>query len=270
MPTSRALGDYLRTRRELTRPEDVGITVGPGTRRVPGLRRSEVAQLAGISAEYYVKLEQGQESNPTAQVLDALSRAFRLDAAARAYLHALTRKHERVGIDPSPSALTHARWLIDSWPLTAAMIHDRHLDIVASNSLMQALVPAYRASVNSLAVLMLDPALRALYLEWDGLTARSVAMLRATLGTQPDDVRSLQLITKLTRESERFRELWTRHDVVTVTEGIHPIAHPTAGPLTLHYTNLRLTGGDGDSMFLYYCEPGTESADALARLAAGW
>jgi transcriptional regulator with XRE-family HTH domain len=232
------------------------------------LRRSEVALIAGISTEYYVKLEQGQETRPTDQVLDALSRALRLDATATSYLHALARLTSRP-LRPVVSVATErARWLIDSWPMTAAMVLDRHFDIVATNALMSALVEAYQVGRNAVALMLLEPAMRELYVEWDGLSERTIGLLRSEVGLHPDDARNQELVAQLTRESARFKELWHRHDTRAMTEGSHPL-HPVVGPLSLHFTQLPLVNSDGHSLFAYYAEPGTPTERALAELAPG-
>ncbi|WP_161972399.1 helix-turn-helix domain-containing protein [Glaciihabitans arcticus] len=269
MPSTHQLGDYLRARRELLRPHDVGLTEGPGRRRVAGLRRSEVAILAGISTEYYVKLEQGQEANPTTQVLDALSRALKLDDTATVYLHALVKATERPAPQASSSAIDRTQWLIDSWPMTAAMVLDRYNDILAMNPLMAALVAGYRPGRNALTVLLTDPELRELYLEWEGLSGRSIGLLRSRVGLAPDQPRVQELIAELTRDSPRFRELWRRHDIEGMTEGTHPMNHPEVGRLDLHYAHLPLVGAEDHTIFLYYAEPGTPHELALARLVSG-
>jgi len=267
MPSPHPLGAYLRARRELLSPADVGLPEGSGTRRVAGLRRSEVAQLAGISAEYYVKLEQGREANPTNQVLDALSRALQLDATARSYLHSLVHPPERRIAPVSPPGIERARWLIDSWPMTAAMILTRHNDVVATNSLMNSLVPSYQVGTNALVSLLLDPKLREFYLEWEGLSTRSIGLMRAQVALDPDRVRGQQLVVQLTRESPLFRQIWNRHDIAGLADGEHPMRHPTVGELALHYAHHPLVGTDSHWIFLYYAEPGTDSERALARLA---
>ena len=269
MPSPHPLGDYLRARRELVRPDDVGLPAGIGHRRVPGLRRSEVAALAGISTEYYVKLEQGQEANPTDQVLDALSRALQLDATALSYLHALARLGDKPPV-PSPSpAVERAQWLIESWPMTAAMILDRNNDILATNALMTALVAGYRTGRNALVSLLVDEEARDLYVEWEGLSSRSIGLLRSRIGLDPDQPRSQQLVRQLLRDSARFRELWQRHDIEGMTEGSHPMNHPTAGSLSLHYAHLPLGSAGDHTIFVYFAEPGTDDERALAQLAAG-
>jgi len=267
MPSPRPLGDYLRARRELLRPDEVGLPTGTGIRRVPGLRRSEVALLAGISAEYYVKLEQGQEAHPTDQVLDALSRALKLDSTATSYLHSLARVTARPAEPPSSPALDRTRWLIEAWPMTAAMILDRHNDILATNPLMTALVSGYRPGRNTVVALLLDPDVRGLYDDWEGLSRRSIGLLRSRIGLDPGHERAQQLIAQLDRDSDRFRELWRRHDIAGMTEGTHPMTHPVAGALELHFAHFALAGTDAHSMFLYYAEPGTPTESALAALA---
>src|SRR6476469_2739162 len=130
MPPHSQLGHYLRARRELVRPEDVGVRVGDQQRRVAGLRRDEVAIRAGISTEYYLRLEQGRESHPSDQVLDALARALLLDEVAARYLHGLAARPSpdpAVGLDGVPDGI---QWLIDSWPLTAAVVHSRLIDVL--------------------------------------------------------------------------------------------------------------------------------------------
>lgn len=266
MPSSRPLGDYLRARRELLQPGEVGLPEGGGLRRVPGLRRSEVALLAGISTEYLVKLEQGQEMNPTTQVLESLSSALRLDATANSYLHTLARLVERPEPAPPTSAVDRYGWLINTWPMTAAMILDRHNDIVALNPLMSALVGSYEVGANGIGVLLLDPSMRALHLDWDGLTKRTIGLLRSQTGPTPD-ARSQELIEQLTEGSPRFRELWNRHDIAAMNEGTHPVLHPVVGELTLQFMHLPLVRSDNHSMFLYFAEPGTRTERALAELA---
>ncbi len=164
------LGDYLRARRALVNPADVGFPVGEERRRVAGLRREEVAILAGISTDYYLRLEQGRDLHPSAQVLDALARALQLDAAATTYLHRLAQPPrapepaDRVDVvDPSTRAL------IDSWPLTAAVVHNRYIDVLASNELARALNPNFRPGVNSVLSLLLDDSERDFHDDWKGL-----------------------------------------------------------------------------------------------------
>lgn len=268
MSSSHPLGDYLRARRELLLPSDVGLPVGHGTRRVPGLRRSEVAVLAGISTEYYVKLEQGQEAHPTGQVLESLSAALQLDATASSYLRSLASRAERSAVSLPSGAVERTRWLIDSWPMTAAMILDRNNDILATNSLMTALVDGFRTGRNSHVALMLDPTVRDLYLDWDGLSVRATGLLRSMTGPSPD-ARAQEVIAQLSEQSARFRQLWDRHDITGMTEGTHPMCHPIVGELTLNFAHIPLSASDGCSIFLYYAEPGSHNEQTLRELVSG-
>jgi transcriptional regulator with XRE-family HTH domain len=267
-PPSSRLGDYLRARRVLVQPQDVGISVGMERRRVDGLRREEVAILAGISTEYYLRLEQGREVHPSDQVLDALARALQLDEVARAYLQELAQRPAPVPTDDSDAVQDQVQSLIDSWPLTAAVVHNRYIDVLASNPLARALSPNFRAGVNNLVSLLTDPADRELHEGWEALTERSVALLRSMFGQRGDDPRLRALVDELSTRSDRFRELWDRNDVVRVSTGIHVLRHPIVGLLTVNFERLPLVGTDGHSIFLYHAEPGTPTAQALATLAA--
>jgi transcriptional regulator with XRE-family HTH domain len=262
------LGDYLRARRVLVRPEDVGVRVGVEQRRVVGLRRDEVAIRAGISTEYYLRLEQGRESHPSDQVLDSLARALLLDAVAAAYLRELAGRPSPGRTEGSDVVPEGVQWLIDSWPLTAAVVHSRCIDVLAANALAHAVSPTFRVGVNSLFALLTDPAEHALHEDWEGLSARSVALFRAMAGQRDADARLHTLVAQLSEHSSRFRELWDRNDVVQASGGTHVLRHPEVGRLTLHFARLPLTGTDGQTIFLYHAEPGTPTADALAVLAA--
>lgn len=264
------LGDYLRARRELLRPEDVGLGVGTTLRRVTGLRREEVAILAGISTEYYLRLEQGRDAHPSAQVLDALARALQLDPVATVHLHSLALAKHATG--PVPLDRGHlvsdgTRSLIESWPVTAAFVHSRYLDVLAANALAQALNPNYRAGVNSILTLLTDPAEQEFHADWEGLAARSIALLRSIADTHSGDARLDALVAAAAESSGLFRELWGRQDVWRVGDGVHTVRHPSVGELTLTYHRLPLVGTDGQSIWTYSAEPGSPSEDALRRLA---
>ena len=268
MASQSPLGDYLRARRGLVRPEDVGVRTGGERRRVVGLRREEVAIRAGISTEYYLRLEQGRESHPSDQVLKALARALLLDDVAGAYLHELADRPSPPRTEAMDTVPDGVQWLIDSWRLTAAVVHSRHLDVLATNALARAVTPTFRVGVNSLLALLTDPHERMLHQDWEGLSARSVALFRLMSGKRSEDLRLRGLVAELSERSTRFRELWERNDVVQVSDGTHVLRHPEVGPLTLHFVRLPLTGTDGQSIFLYHAEPDTPTAQALATLAA--
>ena len=262
------LAAYLKARREHLRPEDVGLVVDQTTRRVPGLRREEVASLASISTNYYLRLEQGRHANPSPQVLDALARALKLDSVASAYLHGLTRPAVESGaVEPHDVVHESTLWLIDSWPSTAAIVHSRYIDVLASNALAQALNPNYRAGVNGLMTLLHDPWEREFHADWDGLAARSVALLRNVADANTADARLDALVAEGTARSPLFRELWNRQEVRSVGDGTHTLHHPLVGELHVCYLRLPLVGTAGQSLFLYFAEPGTPSADAMELLA---
>lgn len=272
MTSSGRLADYLRVRRDRLRPEDVGLVVGTGQRRVVGLRREEVAILAGISSDYYLRLEQGRDVHPSAQVLDALARALQLDPVATAYLHGLAQPLGAPG-DAGKGDIVHesTRWLIDSWPLTAAVIHNRYIEVLASNALARALNPNYRMGVNSVLSLLLEPSERDFHADWEALAARSVALLRNIADTHSGDQRLNAIVAEGSAGSAMFREFWERHDVARVRDGVHVVNHPAAGRLTLHYLRLPLGDTDGQSIFVYSARPGTPSAAAMRHLAGpGW
>jgi transcriptional regulator with XRE-family HTH domain len=259
-----ALGDYLRARRELVQPADVGIH-GGGLRRVPGLRREEVALLAGISADYYLRLEQGRDRNPSVQVLEALARVLRLDSPATAYLISL-------GGHLPPSALGEQvpesiRELIDSWTVHPAYVQNAFTDVLAANSLATAVSPNYAPGVNVLRAVLLDPAERALRRDWTSLTEEGVATLRANVGPAVDDPRLTALVAELSVASPHFRELWARHDVRPKRSRTSLLTHPVVGDLELRSNKLMLD--DGLVLVVFHAEPGTANVELLARLSAG-
>jgi transcriptional regulator with XRE-family HTH domain len=264
------LGAYLRARRELLSPDDVGLQAGLGRRRVAGLRREEVALLAGISAEYYLRLEQGRDHHPSEQVLRALGRALMLDEAGHRYLRELaasppSRPHSYVATE---SVHPQTQWLIESWHGVPAVVHSRFIDVLGSNKLARALNPNFRPGMNSLVSLLLEPYDRALFGDWEDLTARSIALFRTLTGMSTGDVRFEELLAELFSRSEQFRKLWPRNDVIAIADGTHTLDHPEVGEMVLHYTRLPLPATNGQSIFLYHAEPDSPSAHALDRLAS--
>ncbi|MDT5314404.1 MAG: hypothetical protein QOE74_3424 [Mycobacterium sp.] len=177
------LGDFLRARRQQVRPEDVGL-LGGQRRRVAGLRREELATLAGISSDYYLRLEQGRDTHPSAQVIDALARALQLDVKASEYLHQLaspsSRRREDAGID----AVDAVDELIDQFPMPA-IVASRSLDVLAANPLARGLSPGFAPGQNFLRWRLLDPAARELYVDWDDATDVAVSGLREAAGSDP-------------------------------------------------------------------------------------
>jgi len=258
-----ALGDYLRARRQQVRPEDVGLVPG-SRRRVTGLRREELAMLAGISAEYYLRLEVGRDNNPSQQVIDALARALRLNPLARQHLQYLAA--------PTGSDLCHVEAapayafpeVIDQFLLPAALAN-RYLDVLAANPMARALSPEFAPGQNFLRWRLLDPAAQQLYVDWDDATASVVAGLRDLGGRWPDDPRMQELVAELSSASERFRELWPRADV-GYRLGIHHYRHPLVGELYLHRSRLNAPYPGGEHVVMYRAIPGSDSARALEKL----
>jgi len=261
------IGEFLRARRELIEPADVGLREGGGRRRVPGLRRAEVAMRAGISAEYYVRLEQGRDQHPSSQVVDALARALQLDDDATAHLHRLsvaipartrTGEAERV-----PGSIEQ---LIASWPLTPAFVQGRLMDVLAANTLASALSPAFRPGVNLVRAVFLDPDLRTLVSDWETVAQSAVARLRALAGPDVDDPRLADLVGELSVRSEEFRRLWARHDVEIIGVQGRVFNHPLVGAFGLHIERLTIAGTDGQTLIVHHADPGSPSERALQRL----
>jgi transcriptional regulator with XRE-family HTH domain len=261
-----ALGDFLRARREQLRPADVGLVAG-ARRRVAGLRREELALLAGISVDYYLRLEQGRDHNPSAQVLDALAQALRLDVKATEYLHQLAnpssvRRHDKEIEAPAEGTSE----LLRQFPM-AAIVANRCLDVLAANAVAQALSPGFAPGENFLRWRLLEPAARELYVDWDEATDVAVSGLREAAGSDPDDPRLLSLIDELSAASGRFRELWSRAEVGYRIGVIH-LRHPLVGDLHLQRNRLNIPHSGGQHMLLYSAVPGSASATALEVLRA--
>jgi transcriptional regulator with XRE-family HTH domain len=265
---SNTLGEYLRARRELTDPRDVGLRVA-GVRRTPGLRREEVATLAGISADYYLRLEQGRDRHPSPQVLTALARVFSLDATAADYLLSLAGpcppKARRTRTEAVPASI---RQLLGALGLPA-FVESRRFDVLAANPLAAALSPAMRPGENRMRSLFLDPAARDLYPDWSRAVAGMVASFRASIGTHTTDPRVAQLVGELSLASDEFRRIWARHDVRALAGGRDRLRHPEVGDLVLSREKLPVGDTDGQLLVIYHAEPGSASEAALARLAAG-
>jgi transcriptional regulator with XRE-family HTH domain len=261
---SNALGDYLRARRAQVRPEDVGLVAG-ARRRVQGLRREELATLAGISAEYYLRLEQGRDKNPSAQILDALARALQLDIKATEYLHQLAsstggrRKHAGVEV-----AADDTEELIEQFAMPA-IVASRCLDVLAANSTARALSPGFTPGQNFLRWRLLEPAARDLYVDWDEATDVAVSGLREAAANDPEDPLLRSMVDELSDLSVRFRELWVRADVGYRLGVIH-MRHPVVGDLYLHRNRFNIPHSGGQHLLVYRAEPGSDSAHALEVL----
>ncbi|GGJ26613.1 helix-turn-helix domain-containing protein [Streptomyces brasiliensis] len=275
MDATNALGEFLRARRALVRPQDVGLP-GGGLRRVPGLRREEVAMLSGISSDYYLRLEQGRDRKPSVQVLEAIARVLRLDDDATAYLVGLAQerpvdvRHPARTRSPSRSEQVPASvlQLIDGWPRNPAYVQNRYTDVLGANALAKALTPNYAPGVNVLRAVFLDPAERAQRRDWEDLTEEGVAVLRAYAGPHADDPRLRDLVGDLSVRSERFRTLWARHEVRPWRGRLSHLTHPQVGDLDLYSDKFSMDGTDGLTVVVFHAEPGSRSAELLDILGS--
>ncbi|MEU0878235.1 helix-turn-helix domain-containing protein [Lentzea sp. NPDC005914] len=259
MTRDNVLGEFLQARRARVRPSEAGLTTY-GRRRVPGLRRDELAQLAGVSVQYLTRLEQGVDRNPSPQVVDALATALRLDPDAAAHLRAVAMPSE----PPKPGeAGAEVQHLLDSWGSTPAYVRDRWFDVVMVNKAAMVLAPMYHPGRNLVRDVFLDPIARTVFPDWPDIAAQTVAALRAT--ADPRDPRTAALVADLLPCND-FRSLWDRHDVRPSRDEVKRFDHPDAGRLILRRQTLTIGGAEDHVIIVYQPEPGSSSADALARL----
>ncbi|MBD0843158.1 helix-turn-helix domain-containing protein [Streptomyces sp. TRM68416] len=269
------LSEFLRTRRARLKPEDVGLPDFGRHRRVPGLRREELAQLAGVSVAYYTRLEQGNGRNVSAEVLDSIARALRLSNAEHAHLTHLAKpkQHKKKPAGRTQQVRGGLRQLLDSIDTVPAYVVGRRTDILAWNRMAAALfgdwgeLPAPER--NWAHLVFLNPRYRELFVEWDRKASDIVSYLRMDAGCHPDDPRLSALVGELSVKSEEFRRLWATHDVKEKGHGIKRLQHPLVGELTLSFETFRLADDGEQSLVTYHAEPGSPSAQAL-RLLASW
>lgn len=261
------LGAFLRSRRTLLAPGDVGLPT-LGVRRTSGLRREELARLAGVSAGYYVRLEQGRAPYPSPGVLGALARALRLTPEEHAHLFALAGRL-RPEPEPTTAAPAARRMLELLAPPTAAYVISRHSDVLLWNptaaALFGHLVNGPRRP-NNVRYVFTDPAAKDLFLAWPEIAADSVAHLRAATGQHPDDADLAALVAELSGASAEFRELWSCRELRHKADGRKELHHPLAGRLTLDYAVLAAPTASGQRLVAYSATPGTDSYAALDRL----
>ena len=269
------LTEFLRSRRARLKPEDVGLPYFGRHRRVPGLRREELAQLAGVSVAYYTRLEQGNGRNVSVEVLDAIARALRLSDAEHAHLtHLAKPKAHKKKPSTRPQQVRPAlRQLLDALDGVPAYVAGRRAEILAWNRMAAAvfgdwaeLPPAER---NWARLVFLSPAYQELFVEWESKAADIVSYLRMDAGCHPDDPKLSALVGELSVKSEEFRRLWATHDVKDKGHGVKRLRHPLVGELTLSYETFKLPDDSDQSVTAYHAEPGSPSAEAL-RLLASW
>ncbi|MEG3630598.1 helix-turn-helix transcriptional regulator [Streptomyces poriticola] len=269
------LSEFLRTRRARLKPQDVGLPSYGRHRRVPGLRREELAQLAGVSVAYYTRLEQGNGRNVSAEVLDSIARALRLTDAEHAHLMHLAKpkQQRRKPAARAQQVRPGLRQLLDSMETVPAYVAGRRSDILAWNRMAAALfgdwgrLPAQER--NWARLVFLNPDYRELFVDWDRKASDMVSYLRMDAGCHPDDPRLSSLVGELSVKSEEFRRLWATHDVKEKSHGVKRMRHPLVGELALSFETFRMVDDADQSLVTYHAEPGSPSAEAL-RLLASW
>ena len=278
MVTRKDLREFLATRRAKITPQQAGLPTYGGHRRVKGLRREELALLAGVSVEYYTRLERGNARGVSDSVLEALVRALQLDEAERAHLLDLTRAANAAARirrrPPQQRVRPGVQQLLDAMTGVPAFVQNGRLDVLAANPLARALyadlfddVEVGRAP-NHARYTFLDPRAADFYPDWNRAAADGVALLRAEAGRSPDDRELSDLIGELTTRSERFSALWATHNVRWHTTGTKLFHHPVVGDLALAYEGLELTADPGQTLITFTAEPGSPSQQALTFLAS--
>ena len=263
---------FLRSRRERLSPEDSGLPPSTKRRRTPGLRREEVAQLAGVSVDYYVRLEQGRKLRPSPAVLKALARALQLEPDEFQHMVTLLNQGSRTAAPRAPERVRPGvRRLLEQLDPTPAFVLGRRMDVLAWNTMAAALfgdfgsVPASRR--NMIWLLFLHPSARSRYVNWADNARESIAHLRAAYGRHPDDPAMAELVDELSAKSVEFRELWARHDVREKGHGRKVLDHPDVGRLELEYETLRLHDDDDQFLVTFTAEADSPSQAALDLLA---
>ncbi|GAA2598736.1 transcriptional regulator [Streptomyces tubercidicus] len=263
---TKRLSEFLRARRALVRPEDHGMPAG--ARRTPGLRREEVAVLAGMSTDYYVRLEQGREHNPSSPVLRSLAAALLLQDEEAAYLRALVDP-------PAPGRPSPAREyagpqlvsLLDTWADTPALVYGRYIDLLAVNSLGETLFSWLGSETSLITAVFLNPAARDFYRDWAAVAQGCVAALRAG-NPATDDQRLQELVGELSVRSPDFARMWARHEVRAKTASTKRFRHPLVGELTLGFETFSVNSAPGQHLVVYRAEPDSADQQSLALLGS--
>jgi transcriptional regulator with XRE-family HTH domain len=276
MDQRQELRDFLVSRRARITPQQAGLPAGTSARRVPGLRRSELAVLANVSVEYLTKLERGNATGVSDAVLEAVAHALQLDAAETSHLFDLARGARTASGSarrpPQQRVRPSFQQLLDAMPGVPAFVQNGRLDVLAANALAKALYSELYAgdpdgTPNGARFVFLDERSVELYPDWNKAAADTVAALRAEAGRNPTDRRLNELLGQLAH-SDRFSALWASHNVRWHTSGSKRFRHPVVGELTLAWEGLELAGDPGQALIAFTAEPGSPSAEALGFLAS--
>lgn len=276
MDTRTEIREFLTSRRAKVTPDRAGLRVYGDNRRVPGLRREEVALLAGVSVDYYTRLERGRLSGVSESVLEALARALQLDDAERSHLFDLARAAQGASTRrrraPRERIRPGVQRMLDAMTAAPAFVRNERLDILAANQLGYALYSVYASPArpaNTARFAFLDPRAKDFYLDWDRVTDEVVAILRSAAGRDPYDRNLSDLVGELSTQSDAFRKKWAAHNVRFHDTGVKRVHHPVVGDLELTYEAMELSADAGLTMFAYTAEPGSTSEEAL-KLLESW
>lgn len=271
--------EFLMSRRAKITPELAGLPAG-ANRRVSGLRRTEVASLAGVSVEYYAKLERGAIAGASSSVLDAIARALQLDDTERSHLFNLARAADGIPLSGrirrratrNPVSRPSLQWALGTITEGIAFVRDQHQDLLATNDLGRAfyspVIGDGGRTPNLARFQFLDPASREFYPDWQVFAEMCVSIMRAEAGRDPNDKGLQDLVGELSTQSDTFRTLWGAHNVRTHGSGTKRFHHPVVGELTLAYEELAITADPGSVLMIYTAEPGSPSAERLGLLAS--
>jgi transcriptional regulator with XRE-family HTH domain len=274
MGQSAEFGKFLKAMRSRLTPETVGIGSTAGARRVPGLRREEVARLADVSIDYYTRLEQGRNIHPSRAVLDSVARALSLDPGEHAHMMDLLENCAKSQRPATPAQVVRPalRQLLDAVGNVPALILGRRTDVLAGNGLAFLLLADFpampEAERNLTRWIILDPSARELFRDWKTVASDAVGTLRSDVGRHPNDAQANQLVGELAVCSEHFRQWWAGHRVATGSAGTLRLHHPVVGDLELNVENLALPDDPDQVLRIFSAKPGSPSADSLTLLGS--
>jgi transcriptional regulator with XRE-family HTH domain len=263
------LGEFLRASRGRLEPAEAGLFGGVSGRRVAGLRREEVAVLAGVSADYYARLEQGRERNPSAQVIEAIGRALRLTPDARGHLYRLARLNPSLA-PAAPRDLVHPSLLqlVDAFPRAAAYVLGPAFDLLATNRIADTLLSPFGGERNMVRILFTHPQAKTVFTEWPSVARNTVHALRLNAGYFPADRDLAALASEITDMSPEFRELWEEQAVGSLTRAFKVFVHPEVGRVELTYQTFDVHDAPGQQLLVGTPQPGSRSEQAVAYLAS--